>query len=95
MSLLEKLVANPKYASLRFVWLDGIKHAGFKSSFFTADGCPQLIAYQKKSMRVRYFKSGFEEGLLTEFADTVLTGKGRTAALDADPQFPKDTKKEL
>jgi len=88
IATLEKLVATPKFASIRIVWIDGVKHSEFKAAFGTADGFPQAVAYQRKSQRIRYFRSGFEEGLLTEFLEMVQGGKGRTASLDADPKFP-------
>jgi len=85
---LDKLVQNPKFASVRILWVDGAKHSGFQSAFQTADGFPQAVAYQRKSKRIRYFMSGFEEDLLGEFLGMVQGGKGRTASLDVDPKFP-------
>lgn len=38
---------------------------------------------------------GFEEELLEEFLDSVKSGKGRTASLDADPKWPSRTSDEL
>lgn len=108
LSILESLVQ--KYKSFRFVWIDGVEHETLKSQFYVADILPQALALQRKSLRVRYYKSGmghscsgrcalrasgFEEELLEEFLDSVKAGKGRTASLDADPTWPAPTSDEL
>lgn len=51
-----------KYKTFRFVWIDGVAHGAVKEQFYVADGLPQALALQRKSLRVRYYKSGTIRG---------------------------------
>jgi len=92
ISLLDEVANN--YPKFSVSWIDGPESGSFKDEFRLPDGYPQALILQKKKLKYRVFTGAFEEELISEFLDSAISGRGRTATLDKIPSFSQ-TKEDL
>jgi len=84
-----------KYQQIPFGWINGPEQPKLVQEFSLADGFPQLFAFFRSKLQVRYFRGGFDLDQLEPWIDETLHTRKRIATLDFDPRFVVKEKNEL
>lgn len=74
----------PKYAHIAFSVVDRERFPQFSSKFNIIDVDPQVVLFQRGTLRTKNFFGAFEESQLEEFIHVSLTGK-RVYTLESQP----------